>query len=549
MLATALGKTITSALVWKGFRKGRGLFLVHSNGILEGALKEYRKVYGNGVKLALYNGYSKDIEGADIVFATFQTMGSVLNHFPSNYFAWMTVDEGHHSQADSYRKVIEYFTCPRLAITATPDRRDLLDIRELFGKEVINISLEEAIARGLLPRIEYHILTDQGFDEKALQKITHEVMEEGKRLSLKEINRRVFIRARDEKVAEIVKGYKEQTIIFCRNITHLEHFRSFLNGAVAYHSKKTVEENLGVLEDLRRGKTRRVLAVNAFNEGIDVPDVGLVVFYRATESGTVFRQQLGRGMRPTKDTLIVLDFVGNIERIRMIKKMTDRIAELGQKLKSGRVEHDAFHVSGKSFEFTFSDTVVDLLKVAERVDVEFYPTWQDASESAQRLKLNQKRKYQQDYKNDNKLPSSPDQHYPDFPGWSIFLGRPQKRYRTRVCDSWQQAGTIAKSASIKSKAEYSVRYKEDPLLPSNPHQLYSDFPGWNTFLGTPKSQNDFSLKSRYPTWQEASHAARVLGVMSSTDYRLLYKNDPLLSGAPEKRYKDFPGWKKFLGKE
>ena len=56
-----------------------------------------------------------------------------------------------------------------------------------------------------------------------------------------------------------------------------------------------------------------LFAADLFNEGLDIPDVDTVLFLRPTESATVFLQQLGRGLRRTRDkaVLTVLDFVGH----------------------------------------------------------------------------------------------------------------------------------------------------------------------------------------------------------------------------------------------
>ena|SRR5579872_6331827 len=302
VLATAIGKTITSALIARKLKAKRVLFLVHNNFILENSLKEYKKVFGESRTYALYNGLFKDgAATADFVFASLQTMGKNLCNWKRNYFDLIVVDESHHAQAETYRCVIEYFTGPRLGITATPDRMDLLDIRKLFGEEVINIPLEEAIAKGWLPHIEYHVVTDDGFDEAVLAQILKEVLEENRRISMDELNRSVFVRARDKKVASIIEGYDEKTLIFCRNITHADHFRTFLKLSATFHSqtgrhaKETWHKNQAVLQSLRDGLLLRVLAVNAFNEGVDVPSIGLVVFLRTTDSDTIFKQQLGRG--------------------------------------------------------------------------------------------------------------------------------------------------------------------------------------------------------------------------------------------------------------
>jgi hypothetical protein len=50
---------------------------------------------------------------------------------------------------------------------------------------------------------------------------------------------------------------------------------------------------------------------------VDLPDVDLIVFMRVTHSRRIFVQQLGRGLRisPTKDRVVVLDFVSDLRRI------------------------------------------------------------------------------------------------------------------------------------------------------------------------------------------------------------------------------------------
>jgi hypothetical protein len=60
------------------------------------------------------------------------------------------------------------------------------------------------------------------------------------------------------------------------------------------------------------GRLRFLFVVDLYNEGVDIPEVNTVLFLRPTESLTVFLQQLGRGLRLSrnKDCLTVLDFIG-----------------------------------------------------------------------------------------------------------------------------------------------------------------------------------------------------------------------------------------------
>ncbi|MDB5237238.1 MAG: Type restriction protein res subunit [Parcubacteria group bacterium] len=541
VMASGLGKMLTSALVWSGFRSGRGLFLVHTNEILDHATKEYRKVFGEETSLALYNGFNKKIEGIDIVFATFQTMRENLDKFPPDYFAWMTVDETHHSQADSYRRVIEYFDCPRLGITATPDRDDLKDIRELFGQEVYELGLAEAIARGLLPEIEYHLMTDEVLNQKELELIAHEVIEDGRRVHLGQLNRRLFVEARDEQVAEIIKSHSHKAIIFCAGINHTIHFKSFFKRGATYHSGNFRRKNRSALEGFREGTIRHLLVVDSLNEGADFPEVELLVFYRSTESERIFLQQLGRGLRPGKGKLVVLDFVGNFERLLMLKKLRDEVIEHQSRLGvigEGRNEGvwipgETFRLNSPNIHFHFTDTLISLAEILRRTHVNFYANWQEASEATKQLNIRTAIEYKKKYLRDPRLPSNPNAFYEDFPGWPEFLGKKRVLYKT-----WEEASVAAQKLGIKSQNEYYQRFREDPRLHSGPHRIYTDFPGYREFLGV----------SFYSTWEEASVAAQKLVISTKRDYEVRYKDDPRLVVNLRSHYTDFPGWARFLGK-
>ena len=547
VLASGLGKMLTSAFVWKDFRPGRGLFLVHTNEILDHAIKEYGRVY-NGARKALFNGFNKEIEDADIIFSSFQTMRNSLHKFPRDYFSWMTVDENHHAQADTYRPVVEYFDCPRLGVTATPDREDLLDIRDLFGNEVYNLPLEEAIARGLLPNIEYHLMTGGGLNEQELEQIAREVIDDGRRVSLGHLNRRLFVPTRDECVAEIIESQHKKGIVFCNTIAHTTHFRRFLNNAATYHAHTFRKDKKTRMDQFRAGTLSYLLAVNCFNEGVDFPDVDLVVFYRTTDSDTIFRQQLGRGLRPGKEKLVVLDFVGNLERILMLKRMSDRIkvfqrgfVSSGDSVEREWKSGDAFNLDAGGLKFNFSDQIVNLMQVLSRIDIEFYATWQEASAATIALDIKNWEEYRKRYTKDPRLPSNPQTWYLDYPGVGLFFGR--IRDRRNFYSTWREASRAAIKLGIgkgKSVArEYMTKYSQDPRLPSNPNRTYRNFPGWTVFGGG-------SYRDHYPTWQEAGRAARKLKIRTIQEYAKRHQEDRRLPASPYDMYKDFPGFQVFI---
>lgn len=84
-----------------------------------------------------------------------------------------------------------------------------------------------------------------------------------------------------------------------------------------------------VLSDFSEGKVNVVCTVDIFNEGLDVPDVNILVFQRVTHSRRIFIQQLGRGLRisDNKEKVIVLDFVSDIRRFAAGIELKDGLRE------------------------------------------------------------------------------------------------------------------------------------------------------------------------------------------------------------------------------
>jgi hypothetical protein len=551
-MATGLGKTLTSALIVKEYCPKRVLFLVHNNFILAHAKSEFERIF-DSARIATYNGIEKDgAHDAFIVFATWQTMGENLQSWSKDHFDLVIADEAHHEAAPTYRPVMEHFTGARLGLTATPNRMDDSDIRDTFGKEAINIPLEEAIALQYLSSIEYHVMSY--VDREAVQAV-FEKLNTGVRYSVPEIDRALFFKECDEEIARIIREKAQgRTVVFCSSIEHAERMATLLQGS-AIHSKvsdsqeASWDDNQAALELFKEGSLRFITAVNILNEGVDVPSIETVVFCRQTASETIFRQQLGRGLRKALGKkLLVLDFVSNLDRIISIKAMMNEITRIYTErgLSKETDESSPFVVSGTGFTFAFEDTMRDVVELLRRISVSFYATWQEAGVAAQTLGIKGCVEYSKRYREDPRLHSAPKKFYPDFPGWSVFLNTGRKTPVQNPYTTCAEASVAAQTLGIESGSKYRKRYCEDPRLPSNPSKVYKDFPGLNVFLNTGRKA---FVQNQYTTWQEAGAAAQCLGIKSYPEYWKRYREDPRLPSTPHKSYPDFPGLDKFLGKE
>lgn len=328
--ATGTGKTYASAFATRELEFKRVLFLVHRNQIAKQALKSYRKVFDGKVSMGMVTGKYQDYN-ADFVFATVQTLSKeeTLTRYEKEHWDLIIIDEAHHSSADSYKKIMDYFT-PKLwlGMTATPDKRDdNLDgrnIYEIFNHQIAyEIRLQDAMEEDLLCPFHYFGITDLEVIEDA-GKSSEEKMENFRYLTS------------DERVHNVMKqaqffghsGDRVKGLIFCSRIDEARElsvkfnekgWRTLvLSGSDSESARATAIERLA--GDEAADALDYIISVDIFSEGVDVPEINQVIMLRPTESPIVFIQQLGRGLRKAEDKeyVVIIDFIGNYRNNFMI---------------------------------------------------------------------------------------------------------------------------------------------------------------------------------------------------------------------------------------
>jgi len=321
ILPTGTGKTYLSALDAKSY-SGRVLFVVHRLDILKQSMTAFQHVWP-GVEMGTLTGEVRDqVDTARVLFASKDTLRQeeVLSTFAHDAFDYVIVDEVHHGQTPTYRTILEYLK-PRfmLGMTATPDRQDRKDIFELFDYNLIfEFSLFDAIEQGYLVPFTYYGLHDD-IDYRRIRY-------DGKRYNVQDLEKALLIPKRNEALFReyLEKGEGDKAIGFCVSISHAEGMAEFFNqqgiSAVAITSNSPNREQL--IEQFRENQYQVAFTVDLFNEGVDFPNVRVLMFLRPTESKTVFLQQLGRGLRlcTGKDRVRILDFIGNYRKANCVRK-------------------------------------------------------------------------------------------------------------------------------------------------------------------------------------------------------------------------------------
>lgn len=341
--ATGTGKTYASAFAMRELGFKRVLFLVHRGQLARQTKKSYEKVFANTVTMGLvgagYHDYDKDY-----IFATVQTLNKDehLMEYKPDAFDCIVLDEAHHTSADTYQKVMNYFT-PKLwlGMTATPDKRDDniagRNIYEIFHYQIAyEIRLQQAMEENLLCPFHYFGISDIA-------------MLSDKQVNTKKITDRDFnMLTGEERVKHIVEqahyfgysGEKVKGLIFCSRIEEAavlsEKFNQTINPdtgkffrTIALSGKTSEEVRQRAFERLAMNEEEAdesnipldyIFSVEILNEGVDIVEVNQVIMLRPTESPIVFIQQLGRGLRKAagKEFVVVLDFIGNYSNNFMI---------------------------------------------------------------------------------------------------------------------------------------------------------------------------------------------------------------------------------------
>ena len=349
-LATGLGKTYTASFVIREFlnkeKNLKVLFLAHQVEIITQSVTAFKNVFGIGS----YN-YSGCVGGfipeerTTFTFAVFDTLYSNMNKFKKNEFDIIIVDEAHHVPANTYKTVVEYFQ-PKLLIglTATPFRTDKQDVHKYFGGSdghVGKYDLYWALKHKWLAFPKYQVYGHDISQEKI------DAIQRG--FSVQDIDRNLFIKEKDEKMIETLEKKANEiknckAIVFCRNITHIKNLiKHFPSGSATYaYSKMSGEERRENIRTFREGNFKYILTCNLFNEGIDIPETNLLAFLRTTNSRLIWLQQLGRGLRRTKEKefVDVFDFVGSLDRVQEIEAF--RRAYEKQEIDQQNINKEAF---------------------------------------------------------------------------------------------------------------------------------------------------------------------------------------------------------------
>ncbi|MFD0047582.1 DUF3427 domain-containing protein [Pseudarthrobacter scleromae] len=324
--ATGTGKTVIAALDYKRLSEATGrdlklLFVAHRQEILKQSLQTYRRVLQKGSFGELFVGEHKPKDWQH-VFASVQSLAALgLDKIAPDDFDVVVIDEFHHAEASTYRRIIDHLR-PRelLGLTATPERGDGVDVAKQFfdGRRASELRLWDALDADLLVPFHYFGVSDDvDLSRLEWKRGSYDVAQLDALYTGNEARAGKVIRELRDKVTSTADM---RAIGFCVSVQHALYMAEVFNSAgipsIAVSGKTDDGERALALQQLRDKTINCIFAVDLFNEGLDLPQVDTILLLRPTQSATIFVQQLGRGLRRAegKAVLTVLDFIGQQRR-------------------------------------------------------------------------------------------------------------------------------------------------------------------------------------------------------------------------------------------
>lgn len=297
ILPTGCGKTtVFSEVIDYFYKKGlRVLVIAHRQELL---LQARERIY-------TFTRYMPEIDmaekkpdrSANIILASVQTLRDKrLKAYPNNHFDLIVVDEAHHSSANSYKNIIDYFDCKVLGVTATPDRADEKELGDIYEKVSYQYSLVKAIKEGFLANIRGFQIKDFEIDLSNLRKATGKDFTDGQVESV--------IMDYIEPIAggiasEGIRNLK--SIVFLPTVNSakvLSHTLNEIGVKAKYISGESSKEDRDrTLQEFKEGEFTHLLNCAVLTEGFDEPSIQNVVIARPTKSRTLYAQMTGRGTR------------------------------------------------------------------------------------------------------------------------------------------------------------------------------------------------------------------------------------------------------------
>ena len=299
-LPTGAGKTSVAAeIIRRATERGkRSVFLVHRRELVDQAVERLAQF---GVKAGRILAGHPESRTRPVQVASIPTLLK-REHWHADL---VIVDECAHATSESWSRCIgRYPDAIVVGLTATPIRLDGRGLGDLFGCIVEPVTTAELVQRGYLvaPTVFAPPVDLRGVRVQAGDYAIPELVERMTKLTGSITG------------TWLQRAQGQSTVVFAVNVEHslaiVDAFRAIGVKSDHVDYKTATGERARILRDLRNGKLDLVSQVSLLSEGWDMPTLQCAILARPTKSFALFRQMVGRVMRPP-GPVIVLDHAGN----------------------------------------------------------------------------------------------------------------------------------------------------------------------------------------------------------------------------------------------
>ena len=313
---TGAGKTVIGAAIIENARANerRVLLLAHTREIIkQSSEKLFAQEINHGVTLAGFTTRPYEpVQVASIQTLHARAIRSQRMELPPADL--ILVDECHHAPANSYRRIISaYPDAIIVGLTATPCRGDGRGLGGIFEAMVECPQVAELIKQKYLVRTI--VFAPVNPDLKGVETRAGDYVE----AQLAELIDRAGL------VGDTVThwhkyGERRRTVCFATSVAHSIHIRDeFIKAGVrAEHVDGALPklERDAILARLASGDLDLITNCMVLTEGWDMPEVSCCILVRPTKKMGLYRQMVGRVLRPApgKTNAIILDHSGAVFR-------------------------------------------------------------------------------------------------------------------------------------------------------------------------------------------------------------------------------------------
>jgi superfamily II DNA or RNA helicase len=312
---TGAGKTVIAAAIIAAVLEDKGetkhvLFLAHRRELI---LQTSRKLYDldidHGVLLPGYPArLAEPVQIASVATLHARAVRSNLIELP--HANVVIVDEAHHVRARTYARILNaYPNAIIIGLTATPCRSDGRGLGNVFEILIECPSIAELIAGGYLVPTKVYAPSLPDLRGVKVERGDYVEAQLAERMNANKL------------VGDVVEhwlrlGERRQTVVFATGVGHSLHIRDELRraGVLAEHIDGTTppDERDAILARLGIGKIEVVCNAMVLTEGWDQPSVSCLVLARPTKNLGLYRQMIGRVLRPApgKAEALILDHAG-----------------------------------------------------------------------------------------------------------------------------------------------------------------------------------------------------------------------------------------------